>query len=296
MSYVPKLTTPIKFKRDVPNLLEPNDTICSIGSCFSEYIIDSFTIGGVDAVQNPNGIVYNAHSIANSIEQLGRPEKEIKESLFEYQDNWHSWEHHGRFSASSPSEVTKQILNGTSRFVEKLQRAKLIILTPSSSVVYRHITMDKIVANCHRVPNHLFKRQLLSVEENYTALQRAITAIRKINPTITIVLTLSPVRHYPNDLILNGRSKAHLLTAIHQIVESEAVEYFPSYEILLDELRDYRYFNEDLLHPTPLAREIILQRFMSYYCCDAMIEKIKQGHKKAAQSRHISKTDRLSLK
>jgi hypothetical protein len=137
------------------------------------------------------------------------------------------------------------------------------MITVSSAVVYRYLPENKIVANCHKLPGNLFRREILSPETCRAALSAICRKIREWNQDCVIVFTVSPVCHYPGDLMLNSRSKAHLLEAVYQVVEQEAkTVYFPAYEIMTQELRDYRFYADDMLHPSKAAEKIILERFL----------------------------------
>ena len=235
---------------------------------------------GFHTVYNPNGIVYNTVSIAKSLDHIINNKNYKPTSFINHNSLWHSWEHHGSFSAPELTQLKSNIYRAQSDFKRKLAKSDIFILTPSSSVVYYLSEPYLLTANCHKYPGKFFERKILSSTDNAKALSESIESIRKINTDCLIIITLSPVRHYPGDLALNARSKANLLSAIHQCVDDfTKVEYFPSYEILLDELRDYRFFNEDMLHPTDLARKIIFQKFISTYftidCQKILTEKEK---------------------
>ena len=283
-----KLFTPV-------NIVKPDKTfsyesvISGIGSCFAQYVMEHFENLGFSTAYNPNGIVYNASSIANSLDYITNDIEYSTTNFIKHNSLWHSWEHHGSFSSPDLSQLKSNINKTKSKFKHKLAESDIFILTPSSSVVYCLSDPYTLTANCHKYPGKYFERKILSQSDNLTALSKSIECIKKINSNCQIIITLSPVRHYPGDLVLNTRSKANLISAIHQCVDNfDKVEYFPSYEILLDELRDYRFFNEDMLHPTDLARKIIFQKFISTYfneeCQTILVKKEKllksQYHRK----------------
>ena len=275
-----KLSTPIiTVKPKITFTYE--SVITGIGSCFAQYVMEHFDKLGFNTAYNPNGIVYNSVSIAKSLDYI-ITQKDYESTCFiNYNSLWHSWEHHGSFSSQELSGLKLNIDNAKSLFRRKLIEADIFILTPSSSVVYCLNEPYTLTANCHKYPGKYFERKILTTADNFEALSNSIDSIRKVNSNCLIIITLSPVRHYPGNLVLNARSKANLLSAIHQCIDKfEKVEYFPSYEILLDELRDYRFFNEDMMHPTDLARKIIFQKFISNYftedCQKILIEKEKQ--------------------
>lgn len=258
-----KTATIVKIP-DNPFTVTAQRIVCSIGSCFAQDVVSGLFKRDFSGAQNPTGIIYNSVSIDNAIEKSCGNTLYTKADFFEFNGQWHSWEHHGRFSDAELEAAIDKCNSSLIHFREKLKDSSLLIVTPSSSVVYVH---DKtICANCHRVPNHQFERRLLSVEENVDALKRIVQSVRNFNPGCRIIFTLSPVRHYPGELTLNARSKAHLLTAIHACIEVNAdiCAYFPAYEILIDELRDYSFYADDLLHPNEKAKNIILERFAAF--------------------------------
>jgi hypothetical protein len=282
-----KLSTPVK--------IYPNDynfsidaTVTGIGSCFAQDILEKLFAFGFKGAQNPNGIVYNAWSIAESLKRVVAAELYTKDEFFEFDGVWHSWNHHGNFSCALLEEAVEKANSSLENFRNMLQKSDMVIITPSSSVIYEYSKEARIVANCHKVPNNEFERKCLTAEQDYQALKSSIENIFELNSKCLILFTLSPVRHYPGDLILNAKSKAHLLTAIHQCVnEFEQVSYFPSYEIVLDELRDYRFFKEDMQHPSELARKIILTRFIETFFDENTAIAITEAVKKNKAERHI---------
>jgi len=281
-----KLQTAVK----VQSVLEPfefEDGVCGIGSCFAQDILNRLYQLGFAGKQNPNGIVYNAHSIADSLSRCADNRLYTEGDFFHFNGKWCSWEHHGQFSDVDLSSATNKANSALEEFRAAVQQASLFVMTPSSSVVYQLCDGAGIVANCHKVPNNRFERRLMTVKENSESLRRSVENIYRTSPGCKVVLTLSPVRHYPGDLTLNARSKANLLSAIHDCVDDfDNVSYFPSYEIVLDELRDYRFFNEDMLHPNELARKIIFQRFIDSYFSKSAQSKIVAAEKEYRLSQH----------
>ncbi len=264
-----------------------DSVISGIGSCFAQYVMQHFKKLGFNTACNPNGIVYNSVSIAKSLDYIASDKNYEDHNFVNYNSLWHSWEHHGSFSNPELSELKSNIDKAKLVFKRKLVESDIFILTPSSSVVYCLNEPYTLTANCHKYPGKYFERKILSPAYNLEALSSSIESIRKINSNCLIIITLSPVRHYPGNLVLNARSKANLLSAIHHCVNMfEKVEYFPSYEILLDELRDYRFFNEDMMHPTDIARKIIFQKFISTYFSDECRKVIHKKEKQLKTQKH----------
>ena len=256
----PKLRTEIKLNsKDFPKFSEKS-IWCGVGSCFSENLLSLLEQCGFEVSQNPSGIIYNSYSISQVIARAINEAYYSENDFFEHAGNWHSWEHHGKFSNTDLKTAVANTNSSLRKFRKKLEVADAIVLTPSSSVVYCY--NGDIVANCHKINNNKFEQKILSPEENKKNLSETVKNIRKFNANIKIIFTLSPVRHYPGNLILNARSKANLLSVLHEIPESI---YFPSYEILHDELRDYRFYKTDLLHPSEQAVQLIRGRFIKIF-------------------------------
>lgn len=264
--------------------------IAAVGSCFAEGIAGRLLDAGFKGAQNPNGIVYNAASMAAAVERAVDGPAYSALDFFEFNGVFHSWAHHGAFSSPDLKAAIAKAEASRLAFRSALTGCELFIATPASSVVYELVDDGRIVANCHKVPGTRFKRRLLSVEDNLEALRDIVEAVRLLSPACPVVFTLSPVRHYPGDLVLNARSKAHLLTAIHACCESfEDVRYFPSYELVIDELRDYRFFKEDMLHPNDTAVEIVLKAFAEACFERGVIDALDQAARarRAAAHRHF---------
>ena len=255
--------------------------ISSIGSCFADAVVERLAAAGVETLRNPNGIVYNPVSLADSL--LAE-----ETALFEFNGAWRSWRHHGSFSAVTKELLERRIAESRSAFLKHLKRSSLLILTPATAVVFELPESGLIVANCHKVPGGRFRRRLLSAEECRTALKSVTDFVADFAPECRIVFSLSPVRHNPGDLILNARSKALVLTAIHDCVDaSPNACYFPAYEILNDELRDYRFYREDMLHPNELAYSILTRTFVSACFGEEGLAMLDEAEKRERRRRHV---------
>ena len=263
--YKIKLQTQININ-NLSNKFTYKTIISGIGSCFAQYVMEHFKDLGFNTSYNPNGIVYNAASISKSLDHIINNKLYSDDNFIKYNNLWHSWEHHGSFSSNELDTLKTKITDSQRIFRKRLAESDIFILTPSSSVVYCFSPLNMLTANCHKYPGKYFEQKVLNYSDNVKAISECIEYIQKINSKCLIIITLSPVRHYPGNLILNARSKANILSAIHDCINRyNNVDYFPSYEILLDELRDYRFYNDDMLHPTNLARKIIIDKFISSY-------------------------------
>jgi hypothetical protein len=241
--------------------------ITGIGSCFADTLISRLFEAGVKGANNPNGILYNSASVLYAVDRACKRKSYGKDDFFEFNGLWHSWRHHGCFSQPELETAINMANKSMLEFADALSACSLCVITLSSSVVYQLQDTGEITANCHKIPQNKFEKKILSAQDNLKNLEKTVKCIFRANPGCRIIITLSPVRHYPGDLILNSRSKAALLCAIHDCVSShpEKCYYFPAYEILNDELRDYRFYAEDMLHPSPLAQQIIFDKFVENF-------------------------------
>jgi hypothetical protein len=180
-------------------------------------------------------------------------------------------------SSSSKEEALNQLNQASALINTALKSNTHIIITLGTSWIYRFSESDKIVTNCHKVPQHKFKKELLSIVEINKSLSSIISLIRKVNPDINFIFTVSPIRHLKDGFIENQQSKSHLISALHQIIKKqENTFYFPSYEIMMDELRDYRFYKEDMIHPNQIAINYIWEKFYENWLSDEAIDLKKQ--------------------
>jgi len=268
--------------------LTARSVICGIGSCFAEEVLKRLFELGVKGGQNPNGIVYNAVSICEILSRVASNSLYSKSDFFLHDGLWHRWLHHGSFSFHDIDCAVEAANKSMLSFRDNLASCSSIIITPASSVVYEYVPENRIVANCHKVPNKMFARKLLSVEDNFRALHEMSELILEFNPECRIIFTLSPVRHYPGELVLNSRSKANLLSAIHMCVDrfGGKLVYFPSYEMMMDEFRDYRFYKEDMLHPSEFTVKIIFERFLNIYFDEESVKELKENAMALKRTEH----------
>lgn len=256
------LQTQIPLKKEVYNPINYNSKILLLGSCFSENIGNKLEHYKFQTTQNPFGILFHPKAIENLITNAINEKKYSEKDLFFHNERWHSFDAHSSLSSSNKEELLNN-LNQQIKFTNKqLHESTHLIITLGTSWIYRFIESDTIVANCHKVPQKKFLKELLSVNEIIGSLENCIALIKSINKKITITFTVSPVRHLKDGFIQNQQSKSHLLAAIHQVTESRnRIHYFPSYEIVMDELRDYRFYAEDMIHPNQIAINYIWERY-----------------------------------
>ncbi|GAB4298389.1 MAG: GSCFA domain-containing protein [Marinilabiliales bacterium] len=250
--------------------LNHNDYTLFIGSCFSENIGDLFKRYLFNVDVNPFGIIYNPVSAAKVLDFLIQKKKFDEKYLFYHNGLWNSYLHHGDFSNPDKEKCLQSIISRIEKGSEFINKAKYVFVTFGTAFVYKLKKNNLIVSNCHKVNPNEFDRLLLTPEEISKKYNKIINDLININPNINIVFTVSPVRHIKDGLIGNQRSKAVLITAINNIIEEfkKNTSYFPAYEIMIDDLRDYRFYSDDMLHPNNLAIKYIWQYFSDIYFSD----------------------------
>lgn len=231
------------------------------GSCFAESIGERFSAARFHTVINPSGILYNPHSIAFSLRNILEEKQYAEHELLSYNDLWHSLHHHGCFSSKNKSQTLGEINALISSAHDALKKTGWLIITFGSAFAWKYKASGDIVANCHKLPGTEFEKMFLSADlivEEWTSL---LTLIRKFNPQLKIMFTVSPVRYIRDGLMENSLSKASLITAIHELCGRHNTLYFPAYEYVTDVLRDYRFYKEDMVHPTKQAVDFVWEKF-----------------------------------
>jgi hypothetical protein len=238
------------------------DRVLCIGSCFAEQMGGRLERLKFPTLVNPFGIVFNPVSIGRSLEQLMIGEPFSENNLVQHQGLWHSWEHHGRFSQPDKASALSNINDSLSTARAFLKNTNRLVVTLGTAHVFNLKKTGEVVANCHKLPAAAFERRRLTVAEVAAALLPVFEKMKAQLPSLEIIATVSPVRHLRDGLLENQRSKATLLLALDEIGQRlPYVHYFPAYEILLDDLRDYRFYAEDMAHPSPQATDYIWQYF-----------------------------------
>ena len=255
-------TTPIPIPKN-PNPIDYHSKIISLGSCFAENMGEKFGYFKFQNSVNPFGIIFNPVSIEKLVERVVKNQNFTEKDIFFHNERWHCFEVHSDLSNSNPQEFLQELNAILKETNHQITEATHIIITYGTSWVYRNIASNGIVANCHKVPQKQFKKEILSIETIEKSIQNTIDLIKKLNPNLHFIFTISPVRHIKDGFVENQRSKAHLISAIHKILnhKSQILNYFPSYEIMMDELRDYRFYAQDMLHPNQVAIDYIWEKF-----------------------------------
>lgn len=234
----------------------------SLGSCFAESMADKFAYFNFRHLVNPFGILFHPPAIEKSLQFAVGAVPFSEADVFFHNGRWHSFDAHSDLSASEKEETVGNLQNAATATNQFLSEATHIIITAGTAWAYRNNASGNLVANCHKVPQRDFSKELLTVETIARSFENMVGLIRKINPGIQIILTVSPVRHIKDGFAENQWSKANLISAVHQTVAGFGnVHYFPAYEIMMDELRDYRFYAEDMLHPSQTAIDYIWEKF-----------------------------------
>ncbi|WP_136465824.1 GSCFA domain-containing protein [Flagellimonas onchidii] len=272
-----KLQTIVSIeKSSVP--IDYGSRILLLGSCFVENIGRKLEYFKFQTTQNPFGILFHPLAIENLVERAVTNQIYKKEEIFEHAGIWHCFDTHSDVSAESENELLEKLNQGLEKTREALENATHIIITLGTAWVYRNNETKKIVANCHKVPQREFSKELLIVEKIRSSLEKMINLITSVNQKTQIVFTISPVRHLKDGFVENQRSKAHLISSVYKTTSNfvPLTSYFPSYEIMMDELRDYRFYGKDMVHPNNLAIDYIWEKFTSTWIspksCPIMVE------------------------
>lgn len=272
---------------NVPDLnpaIRYQDPLFMAGSCFSEHICAKLDRYKYEVLSNPFGILYNPTSLANALSRICTLSYYVPEELVLHQGYYHSMDHHGSFSGKDPDVVADKINKAIDNAYVHLQKSRVIFISPGTANVFIYQPTGQVAGNNHKLPSTHFLPQMLSLQECIDSYETINAAIKHIAPNARIVWTVSPVRHIRDGLIENQRSKATLLLAIHEVMKNHpSSNYFPAYEIMVDELRDYRYYERDMIHPSPMAIDLIWSVFSKHYLSPEdrafhpLIEKIQRA-------------------
>lgn len=256
------------------------DKLFLIGSCFTENIGNKFTLLRFNNLQNPHGILFNPVSVCKAIKEYVAGKQYTADELFYYNEAWHSWSHHSRFSSPIQQESLQMINHSNKTAHAYLKHADYLFITFGSAWIYTFTEealgakAGETASNNHKAPGNWFQKRLLNSVETYAMIEDMMKAVLSINPEIKFIYTISPVRHIREGFIENNRSKAVLIDAVHNIVNAHKINsfYFPSYEIVMDDLRDYRFYSEDMVHPNYLASDYVWEKMVKAYMSDETIQ------------------------
>ncbi len=258
-----------------------------LGSCFTENIGNKLTINGFETLINPFGILYNPFSICDSLDRILNLNFLDSDSLVYVNEFWYSYEHHGVFRDKNKDKLLQTINLEITNANHFLKQTDWLIITLGTAWVFFLKENNKILGNCHKLDSKLIDRRLLSAEEIVRHTILTINNIRKINPNIKIILTVSPIRHWKQGYRENIISKSLLHIATDQICKTiNDCSYFPAYEIVMDELRDYRFYQSDMLHPSEVAVDYIWEKFSTHLFSDDTIKLCKDYSKLYSMKQH----------
>ena len=279
----------------LPEAIRYGQSILLTGSCFTEHIGDSLADFKFPVLQNPHGILFDPLSVSESLISYAE-NKQYKESdLFLLNEVWYSWQHHSRFSHTDKLECLRMINESQQHAHEFLKKADWIIITLGTSFSYRLTPQPPLhkwrggepVANCHRAPAQWFTKNLLEADEITQSFVDCFRLLKQFNPAIKLIFTVSPVRHIRDGVVDNNRSKARLIESVHQLVNKyDHVSYFPAYELVIDVLRDYRFYDVDLVHPNYAATEFVLEKFAESCIDEASVQLMDDIRKIVIAARH----------
>ncbi|MBQ9466379.1 MAG: GSCFA domain-containing protein [Muribaculaceae bacterium] len=277
-------------------LLAHGDKVLLLGSCFSDNIGGRMRQAMMRVMINPMGTLYNPMSVAASLDRIIDNAPVEGRDLVEHGGVWNHFDFHSRHSLPDKAATIERMNRRVAEAHAWLADCRLLVVTLGSAMAYRHRESGRVVANCHKLPPQTFHRQMVTVTEAEAELKRMVERVVAFNPAIKILFTVSPIRHIADTLAVNSLSKATLLVAEHAVVKSSnrhlqkegehSCLYFPSYEIMMDDLRDYRFYAADMVHPSDVAIEYLWQTFQSAYMDDRAVQAVARCERVARRLGH----------
>lgn len=279
--------TTIKTRDEVP-FMRHSDKMMLMGSCFSDNIGAKLKDAMVDVSVNPFGTIFNPLSIASGLDKIIDNATIAGSELFMSSGVWNSYDFHSRFSMANKDAALQRMNQSIADAHEHLKACDVLILTLGTAVVYRRRDTGEVVTNCHKVPQQQFTRRLATVDEITQALTQSLHRVHEFNPELKVIFTVSPIRHIADGLEMNSLSKAVLRVAVNNVTRTfkEFAGYFPAYEILIDDLRDYRFYTADMIHPSEVAIEYIWQTFQATYFDDRSTQAIARCERVSKRLKH----------
>jgi len=281
-----KFRTELEINK-LPFNIYHEDKIFMIGSCFVENIAVKLSRYKFDILSNPFGIIYNPISISNIIQRIIENNIPHQNDFVKHNDLWHHFDFHSDMSGLFLEETILKITKWLEYSKSFLKESKYIFITLGTSIVYKRKEFNNVVANNHKFPSSYFLKSKLNIEEITNSLKNSINKIKTFNEGIKIIFTISPVRHVRDGLIENQKSKAALILAIDQLVDNDTIFYFPSYELLIDDLRDYGFYADDLIHPSKKAIDYMWEKYSQMFFNEVTLNKNKQIEKIVRSLDHI---------
>ena len=264
-----KLQTQIPLEKQSNNLIDYNSNVLLLGSCFSDNIGKKLDYFKFQNIQNPFGVLFHAKAIETLIINAIEGKVYSENDIFFHNEQWHCFDAHSKLSNTSKENLLNDLNNIVKSTNTQIHKATHVIVTLGTAWMYRFVETNTVVANCHKVPKKQFAKELMSVEDLKQSLENVTSLVKKVNSEASIIFTVSPIRHLKDGFTENTRSKAHLITAIHDVLstgeQNNYIYYFPSFEIMMDELRDYRFYEEDMIHPNKIAIKYIWECFVKVW-------------------------------
>ena len=300
---MPNLTTPVVAPQ-MPFRLDFASGIVSLGSCFADEVGRRLVESDFHVELNPFGALYNPASIAAALHRLLDDREIDSKDLVQHEGYWHSWHHHGSFSRPTP-EATLEVCNSRIHQAHRaLGQATLLMVTFGTAWVFERVGDDPdvpwtaplrpVVANCHKLPPSMFVRRRMSVDEIVSLWHPLLQRVAALMPSLNVLFSVSPIRHMADGAHGNQLSKSTLLLAVDELVNhfmaqsrNNTIHYFPAYEIVLDELRDYRFFDQKMTHPTSVAVDVVWERFQRATMLPAVRQQSHYNMKEHKREGHI---------
>ena len=238
------------------------DQVLVFGSCFANHLGAKLDYYQFRYLANPFGVLFHPVPMERLLRRAAERNQFSEGDIFEHEKLWRSLEAHSRLAQNSQQSTLDGMNQALATLRDSLSKTSHIVFTLGTAFAFRHHRTNSLVANCHKMPQQEFRRELTPVAELIQSLESMVALVKAINSACHILFTVSPVRHIRDGLVENQRSKAHLLTAVHEVVDTKRIHYFPAYELLMDDLRDYRFYNRDLIHPSEQAVDYVWEKFM----------------------------------
>ena len=258
-----KLQTQISIAKQTPNI-NYDSKLFLLGSCFAENIAEKLSYYKFQNQVNPLGVLFHPLAVLDLLQRAQDSTNFSEKDIFFSNGCWQSYSAHSRLNSISKIKILEQLNFAVHSTKEQIEGASHVVLTFGTAWVYTHIQSQRIVANCHKQPQKEFDKSILSIDHLNQTFESIISILKLFNPEVTIIFTISPVRHLKDGFVENNHSKSQLFSALHPIVNNnENTHYFPSFELVMDELRDYRFYKEDMIHLNQLAIDYIWEKFQS---------------------------------
>jgi hypothetical protein len=290
------LRTKIKIEPSEYNISH-SSPVAFIGSCFATEIAGKMAEGKMTTLANPFGTVYNPVSISNTLSIIIENKHFTGKDLYKYKDRYLSLQHYTSFSSDNPDILLDRINSSTVAARDFLEKAEFLFVTFGTARVYRLRETGMIVSNCHKIPGSFFSRELPGVDEIASLWTNLMDELRSFNRGLKIIFTISPVRHWKDGAHANQISKSVLFLVVEKLLSHpSAGGYFPAYEIIMDDLRDYRYYDSDMLHPSPVAVDYIWKEFSACYLTSEALSVWKEARRITKAMNHRFLTDSVSAR